>query len=45
MQCLACGAAELVTDSRDISYSYKGESTIIPDAKGDFCPAWWRGCF
>jgi HTH-type transcriptional regulator/antitoxin MqsA len=39
MQCLACGAAKLVADSRDISYSYKGESTIIPDLKGDFCPA------
>jgi len=39
MQCLSCGAAELVADSRDIPYSYKGESTIIPDAKGDFCPA------
>ncbi|MEI6744794.1 MAG: type II TA system antitoxin MqsA family protein [Methylococcaceae bacterium] len=38
MQCLSCGAAELVADSRDISYSYKGESTIIPDAKGNFCP-------
>jgi HTH-type transcriptional regulator/antitoxin MqsA len=39
MQCLACGAAKLLADSRDISYSYKGESTIIPDLKGDFCPA------
>jgi HTH-type transcriptional regulator/antitoxin MqsA len=39
MQCLACGAAKLVADSRDISYSYKGESTIISDVKGDFCPA------
>jgi HTH-type transcriptional regulator/antitoxin MqsA len=45
MQCLSCGAAELVADSRDISYSYKGESTIIPDAKGDFCPACGEAVF
>jgi HTH-type transcriptional regulator / antitoxin MqsA len=39
MKCPACGAAELVHDTRDVPYTYKGESTIIPDVTGDFCPA------
>ena len=39
MRCPACGVAELVRDTRDISYMYKGESTIISLVTGDFCPA------
>jgi HTH-type transcriptional regulator/antitoxin MqsA len=39
MKCPACGAAELVHDTRDMPYTYKGESTTIPDVTGDFCPA------
>lgn len=39
MKCPACGAAELVHDTRDVPYTYKGESTIIPAVTGDFCPA------
>jgi HTH-type transcriptional regulator/antitoxin MqsA len=39
MKCPACGAAELVHDTRDLPYTYKGESTIIPAVTGDFCPA------
>jgi HTH-type transcriptional regulator/antitoxin MqsA len=39
MKCPACGAAKLVRDKRDLPYSYKGESTVIPDVTGDFCPA------
>jgi HTH-type transcriptional regulator/antitoxin MqsA len=39
MKCPVCGGAELVRDIRDISYTYKGESTIIPEVTGDFCPA------
>jgi HTH-type transcriptional regulator / antitoxin MqsA len=39
MKCLACGMAELVHDTRDLPYTYKGESTTIPMVKGDFCPA------
>jgi HTH-type transcriptional regulator / antitoxin MqsA len=39
MRCPACGAAELVHDTRDMPYTYKGESTIIPGVTGDFCPA------
>lgn len=39
MKCPACGAAKLVRDTRDIPYTYKGESTVIPTITGDFCPA------
>lgn len=39
MKCPACGAAELVHDTRDMPYSYKGEATLIPAVAGDFCPA------
>lgn len=39
MKCPACGAAALVHDTRDVPYTYKGESTLIPSVSGDFCPA------
>jgi HTH-type transcriptional regulator/antitoxin MqsA len=39
MKCPICGAAELVQDTRDVPYTYKGESTLIPAVTGDFCPA------
>lgn len=39
MTCPVCGAAELIHDTRDISYTYKGETTTIPAMKGEFCPA------
>lgn len=39
MKCPSCGAAELVRDTRDLPYSYKGEATTIPAVSGDFCPA------
>lgn len=39
MKCPACGAAELIHDTRDLPYTYKGESTTIPAVTGDFCPA------
>lgn len=39
MKCPCCGAAELIPDTRDIPYSYKSESTIIPAVTGDSCPA------
>ena len=39
MKCPVCGAAELIHDTRDITYTYKGESTTIPAVKGEFCPA------
>lgn len=39
MRCPNCGAAELVHDTRDLPYTYKGETTVIPQVTGDFCPA------
>lgn len=39
MKCPACGAAELMHDTRDMPYTYKGESTSLPSITGDFCPA------
>ena len=39
MKCPICAAAELLHDTRDMPYGYKGESTIIPAVTGDFCPA------
>ncbi|MBZ0090790.1 MAG: type II toxin-antitoxin system MqsA family antitoxin [Sulfuricellaceae bacterium] len=39
MKCPSCGAAKLVHDIRDLPYIYKGESTILPQVTGDFCPA------
>ncbi len=37
MKCPTCGAAELVHDTRDLPYTYKGETTMIPAVTGDFC--------
>ncbi len=34
MKCPMCAGAELVHDTRDIPYTYKGESTVIPDSLG-----------
>jgi HTH-type transcriptional regulator/antitoxin MqsA len=39
MKCPACGERKLVRDTRDIPYTYKGETTTIPSVRGDFCPA------
>jgi HTH-type transcriptional regulator / antitoxin MqsA len=39
MKCPVCGAADLVHDTRDLDFTYKGEVTTIPDVAGDFCPA------
>ena len=39
MKCQNCAGAELVHDIRDIPYTYKGETTVIPMVTGDFCPA------
>lgn len=39
MKCPVCGVAELIHDTRDLPYTYKGESTVIAAVTGDFCPA------
>ena len=38
MKCPVCGAAELIHDTRDVPYTYKGETAIL-NTTGDFCPA------
>lgn len=39
MKCPCCGVAELIHDTRDVPYTYKGETTAIPEVTGDFCQA------
>lgn len=39
MKCPSCGAAELIHDTRDLPFAYKGESTVLPGVTGDYCPA------
>ena len=39
MKCPSYSATELLHDTRDMPYIYKGESTLIPAVTGDFCPA------
>ncbi len=39
LKCPVCGAAELVRDTRDLPYTYKGETTTIAAVTADFCPA------
>lgn len=39
MKCLTCGAAELIHDTRDLPYTYKGDTTTIAAVTADFCPA------
>lgn len=39
MNCPSCGEATLVHDTRDLPYTYKGESTTIPAVTGDYCSA------
>ena len=39
MKCPSCGEATLVYDTRDLPYTYKGESTAIPAVTGDYCSA------
>ena len=37
MKCPSCGAVKWVRDTRDIPYTYKGESTVLPQVTGEFC--------
>ena len=39
MKCPDCGVAELIHDTRDLPYIYKGENTVIPAVTAQFCPA------
>lgn len=39
MKCPVCGAAELIPDTRDLTYTYQGETTTVHSVTADFCPA------
>ncbi|QXI26227.1 type II toxin-antitoxin system MqsA family antitoxin [Pseudomonas vanderleydeniana] len=39
MKCPVCGAAELIHDTRDLPYTYKGETIVLTAVTGEFCPA------
>lgn len=39
MKCPVCGGAELVHDTRDVPYTYRGQSTVFMEVTGEFCPA------
>ncbi len=39
MKCPVCGVAELIHDTRDQTYTYKGEKTILTAITGDYCTA------
>ena len=39
MRCPVCNSAELVHDTCDVPYVYKGEKTLIAGVAGDFCPS------
>ncbi|MBB5610626.1 MULTISPECIES: type II toxin-antitoxin system MqsA family antitoxin [unclassified Janthinobacterium] len=39
MKCEICGAGDLVQEVRDLSYTYKGETTVLPHVEGEFCTA------
>lgn len=38
LTCPNCAKADLLHDTRDLPYFYKGERTMIPGVTGDFCP-------
>jgi HTH-type transcriptional regulator / antitoxin MqsA len=37
MKCPTCGAATFKRETRNVTYTYKGETTVIPKVTGDFC--------
>lgn len=37
MKCINCGVGDLVHETRDVSYVYKGQQTILEGITGDFC--------
>ena len=45
MKCPNCGAADLIPDARDMPFIYKGETTVIAQVTGDYCPACGEGVF
>ena len=45
MRCPNCASADLVHDTRDLPHTYKGETTVLTQVAGDYCPACGEGVF
>jgi HTH-type transcriptional regulator / antitoxin MqsA len=45
MECPNCAMADLIHDTRDMPYTYKGEATVFANITGDYCPACGEGVF
>lgn len=43
MQCPACGYPEMEQKNQDETLSYSGQSVIVENLKGEFCPACGEG--
>ena len=39
MKCPVCGSADLKQDIKDLAHTFKGETTLIAQVKGEFCPS------
>jgi HTH-type transcriptional regulator / antitoxin MqsA len=39
LKCPNCGSAELIHDTRDLQFAYKGEQSTISGVTGEHCPA------
>ncbi|MDH2927790.1 MULTISPECIES: type II TA system antitoxin MqsA family protein [Lonepinella] len=37
MKCIECNTGEYIQDVRDMSYTYKGQKTVIPAVSGKYC--------
>jgi HTH-type transcriptional regulator / antitoxin MqsA len=39
VKCPTCGKRSLTSDTRDLPYTYKGQTTVFAQVTGDFCSA------
>jgi len=37
MKCPSCGSSDVMHDTRDVPYTYKGQTTVIPSVVGEYC--------
>lgn len=43
--CAACDQGELVREARDVSFAYKGYTTVIKSVRGEWCSHCGEGFF
>lgn len=43
MRCPECAGAELVRERRDMDYTYRGETTVVEQVSGVWCPKCGEG--